>query len=93
MDPSDIPNGHGADLGVSMSELKVEKFKNELDNLHLGDKIAFNATIVSLGDHHHLHHLRAMGIKKIPGHMELHAHAHTDGRYKLKVAMNETELT
>lgn len=76
MDQSDIPNGEGADLGVTMSEINVERFGDEIESLHLGDHVRFNGTLLSLGDRHHLHHLRAFGIKKIDGHMDVHAHAH-----------------
>ena len=93
MDVPDIPDGHGADLGVSMSEMNVEKFAPTLESLHLGDKIAFNATLISIGDTHHLHHLRAWGLKKIDGHADVHLHAHKTGRYKLKQEFDEAELS
>jgi len=54
-----------------------------IENLHIGDHVAFNATLISLGDRHHLHHLRAFNIEKVEGHMDVQAHAHTQGRYKL----------
>lgn len=91
MNVSDITNGHGADLGVTFSELNLERHSDVIDSLHIGDHIAFNATILSLGDSHHLHHLRAFDIKKIDGHMDVQAHTHNTGRYKLKLAHNETE--
>ena len=46
----DIPDSHGADLGVTLSESNIEKYSNVIDNLHIGDHIAFNATLISLGD-------------------------------------------
>ena len=46
----------------------------------------FNATIISLGDRNHLHHLRAFGIEVMEGHKDLHAFVHTSGRYKLKLS-------
>jgi hypothetical protein len=52
----------------------------------MGDKVRFNATIVGLGDSHHIHHLRAFGIEKIDGHMDVWAHTHNTGRYKIKLA-------
>ena len=91
MELSDIPHGEGADFGVTMSEFNVERFGDEIEQLHLGDHITFNGTLISLGDRHHLHHIRAFGIKKIDGHMDVHAHAHSQGRYKLKVEHNITE--
>ena len=93
MEAPDIPDGHGADLGITLSQMNVEKFATVLDEIHIGDKIAFNATLISMGDTHHLHHLRAWGLKKIDGHMDLHAHAHSNGRYHIKQNLNETELS
>ena len=61
-----------------------------IEELHIGDHIVFNATLVSLGDRHHLHHLRAFDIEKVEGHMDVQAHAQSAGRYKLKLAHNES---
>lgn len=91
METPDIPEGEGADLGVTMSEGNVERFSKELESLHIGDHVRFNGTMISIGDRHHLHHIRAFGIEKIDGHMEVHAHAHSAGRYKLKLQHNITE--
>ena len=91
MDDPDIPDGHGADIGLTFSELGLERHSEVIENLHIGDHIKFNGTMISLGDTHHLHHLRAFGIEKIDGHMDVQAHAHTSGRYKLKLAHNETD--
>ena len=93
MEIPDMPEGNGADIGLSMSEANVEKYADEIDNLQIGDKIAFNATLISLGDRNHLHHLRAFNIKKTEGHMDLHGHAHIQGRYKVKQNNNETILS
>lgn len=62
MEIPDIPDGHGADVGVTLSESNIEKYAETIDSLHIGDHITFNATIMSLGDKVHLHHLRAFGI-------------------------------
>ena len=91
MEESDIPNGLGADLGVTLSESNLEKYSETIESLHIGDHIRFNATIISLGDRHHLHHLRAFGIEKIDGHMDVQAHAHSGGRYKLQLEHNVTD--
>ena len=91
MDESDIPDGLGADLGVTLSESNLEKNAPIIENLHIGDHINFNATLISLGDRHHLHHLRAFNIEKIEGHKDVQAHAHAGGRYKLKLEHNTTE--
>ena len=71
METSDMPDGHGADLGVTLSEHNLEKFSEVIEDLHIGDHISFNSTLLSLGDKHHLHHLRAFGIEKIPGHLDV----------------------
>jgi hypothetical protein len=91
METPDMPDGHGADVGVTLSEHNLEKYSEVIEDLHIGDHIAVNATLLSLGDKHHLHHLRAFNIAKIPGHMDVQAHAHSSGRYKLKLAHNETD--
>jgi len=91
MEEVDMPGGHGADLGVTLSPANLERYSETIDSLHIGDHIAFNATIVSLGDRHHLHHVRAFQIEKVEGHREVQAHAHTTGRYKLALHHNITD--
>ena len=71
MDESDIPDGVGADLGVTLSEGNLERNAEVIESLHIGDHINFNATLISLGDRHHLHHLRAFNIEKIEGHKDV----------------------
>lgn len=90
MNSSDISGGHGADIGLTFSEPSLERHSEVIESLHMGDHVRFNATMISLGDRHHLHHLRAFDIQKIDGHMDVHAHAHSQGRYKLKFD-NSTE--
>ena len=91
MEPSDIPDGHGADIGITFSEAGLEKHGDIIEDLHIGDHIKFNATMISLGDRHHLHHLRAFDIAKVSGHMDVQAHTHSSGRYKLKLAHDESD--
>lgn len=62
METSDIPDSHGADIGITFSEMSLEKHGDIIEDLHIGDHIKFNATMISLGDRHHLHHLRAFDI-------------------------------
>lgn len=64
-------------------------YKNEIDKLHRGDHIRFNATILSMGDTQHLHHLHAFSIEKIEGHKDVDAHVHAGGRYKFKTVQHE----
>ena len=80
-----MPESEGADIGITFNEFNLEKFSGVIDNLHIGDHISFNATIKSLGDSVHIHHLRAFGIEKIDGHQNVHAYTHSQGRYKLKL--------
>jgi hypothetical protein len=76
MDPEDQNGGHGADLGLSLSERVLTQYKGVIDNLHRGDHIRFNATILSMGDTSHLHHLHAFAFEKLPGHKDVEAHIH-----------------
>jgi len=62
MDPDDTVDHHGPDLGLTFSERSLERHAKEIEDLHIGDAIKFNATLLSLGDRHHLHQLRAFDI-------------------------------
>jgi len=62
MNSSDIGAGEGADIGLTFSEPSLERHSEVIEGLHIGDHINFNATLISMGDRHHLHHLRAFGI-------------------------------
>jgi len=31
MEPSDMPDGHGADIGVTMSEMNLDRYSEEID--------------------------------------------------------------
>ena len=42
-----------------------------------------------MGDSHPLHHLHTFAIKKLPGHKDVEAHAHANGRYKVRKGSNE----
>ena len=91
MDPPEAEGNHGPDLGLSLSERALVKNKDEIDVFKKGDHVRFNATILSMGDMGHLHHLHVFDIKKIEGHMDLEAHVHITGRYKFKVPDSEKE--
>ncbi|TNV84060.1 hypothetical protein FGO68_gene6772 [Halteria grandinella] len=93
MDPEDQTNGHGADLGLSLSERVLTQYKGVIDNLHRGDHIRFNATILSMGDTAHLHHLHAFAFEKLPGHKDVEAHIHSSGRYKFRSVSHSEEET
>ena len=92
MNVSDINEGKGADIGITFSELGLERNIDTVEALHIGDHVAFNATLISLGDLHHLHHLRVFDIQKIDGHMDVQSHTHREGRYKLKLEHDNDKL-
>ena len=46
MEESDIPDGVGADLGVTLSESNLEKYSTVIESLHIGDYIPFNTDAV-----------------------------------------------
>jgi len=91
MEQSDTSDGQGPDLGITFSEMGLERNSEVIEGLKIGDHIQFNGTIVGLGDTHHLHHLRAFGIQKLPGHKDVWAHTHHTGRYKIKLAHDEKD--
>lgn len=55
MDPDDTVDHHGPDIGITFSERSLEKHSAVIEDLHIGDEILFNATLLSLGDRRHLH--------------------------------------
>ena len=71
MNSSDTPDSHGADLAITFSEFNMEKYSEVIEGLHTGDHIKFNATMITLGDSYHLHHLRGWGIQKLSGHKDV----------------------
>ena len=84
MDPPEQEGALGADLGLSLSERVLKLHKDDLSSLNRGDRIRFNATIQSMGDSQHLHHLHTFDLKKLDGHKDVEAHLHSGGRYKFK---------
>ena len=85
MNEDDREGVHGADIGVSLSEHILSLYSEEIGSLHRGDHIRFNATLQSMGDNSHLHHLHAFHIEKLSGHRDVEAHANANGRYKVKI--------
>lgn len=69
---------------MSLSEKVLATFKDDIDVLKRGDHIRFNATMLSMGDSQHIHHLHVFAIEKLPGHKDVEAHVHVGGRYKFK---------
>ena len=84
MDPGDQEGQSGADLALSLSERVFYLHKDEIFSLKRGDKVRFNATIMAMGDSHHLHHLHGFQLQKLAGHKDVEAHLHEKGRYKFK---------
>lgn len=70
METNDQEGIYGADLGLSISDTTLIEFEDVIDLLHKGDKIEFEAMIVSLGDNEKLHHLHSWSIRKVTGHMD-----------------------
>jgi len=91
MNVSDTPDGKGADVGLTFSEFNMEKFADVIEDLHTGDHIKFNGTMITLGDSFHLHHLRGWGLEKLSGHKDVYAHAHRMGRYKVRYQHDEDD--
>ena len=85
MDIDDRSGAHGPDLGLSISELKLLEISEIVGSLHRGDHIRFNATLQSMGDNSHLHHLLLHGLERTEGHRDVEAHAYSNGRYKVRI--------
>lgn len=89
MEQDDREGFHGPDLGLSLSEYILNEFSDDIGSLHRGDHVRFNATLTSVGDTHHLHHLHVFDFKKLDGHRDVEAHANANGRYKVKVTPHD----
>lgn len=76
MDHDDRVGVHGPDLGLSISESMLSQISEQIGSLHRGDHIRFNATMQSMGDNSHLHHLHLYDLEKIDGHRDVEAHAY-----------------
>lgn len=76
---------------MSLSEKVLTLYKEVIDDLKRGDHIRFNATVLSMGDTQHLHHLHVFAIEKLEGHKDVEAHVHSGGRYKFKSVTHEGE--
>ena len=85
MEMDDREGAHGPDIGLSVSEHMVVKLSDELGALHRGDHVRFNATMQSMGDYSHLHHLHLWGLERLNGHRDVEAHAYSNGRYKVRI--------
>ena len=85
MEEDDKPGAHAPDLGLTISEFNLDRLGDRLGDLHRGDHIRFNATMQSMGDHGHLHHMHVFDFKKIDGHRDVEAHGYSNGRYKLRI--------
>lgn len=89
MDLDDREGMHGADLGLSLSEITMTQYAEVLGDISRGDHLRFNATLASMGDASHLHHLHTFFVEKVPGHRDVEAHATSGGRYKVKITPHD----
>jgi len=85
MDVDDREGVHGPDLGLSLSEHVLNLYSEEVGSLQRGDHIQFNATMRTMGDTSHLHHMHAFELKKLKGHRDVEASSHANGRYKVRI--------
>jgi len=85
MDTDDRVGVHGPDLGISITESMLSKISDQIGGLHRGDYIRFNATLQSMGDSSHLHHLVLHDLEKLDGHRDVEAHAYQNSRYKVRI--------
>ena len=85
MEQDDRQGFHGPDIGLSLPEHVLVKYSEVIGSFHRGDHIRFNATIHSMGDSTHLHHLHVFALEKLEGHRDVEAHAHANGRYKVRI--------
>lgn len=89
MDLDDREGMHGADLGLSLSDHTLTQYADVLNNINRGDHLRFNATIASIGDASHLHHLHTFFVEKVPGHRDVEAHGTAGSRYKVKIVPHD----
>lgn len=89
MDLDDREGMHGADLGLSLSDQTLTQYADVLGNISRGDHLRFNATMASMGDASHLHHLHTFFVEKVQGHRDVEAHATSGGRYKVKITPHD----
>jgi hypothetical protein len=74
MDPSE--SDIHADLILSMTDESLDANRFQAMQLESGDAMNFNATFVSMGNEHRLHHLHIEWLEKTEGYMEIPDHVH-----------------
>lgn len=67
MEPDDVA-GQSADLGLAISMESLTRLQDTINLLHAGDHILFKASLKSVGDAQHLHHLHLFDLVKVEGH-------------------------
>ena len=79
-----------ADLILSMNKYDFIANKEEINKLEVGSLFAFNATFVSMGNQHSIHHLHADFIRKKEGFMEIPRHVHSvNQRYHIHTPVQQ----
>lgn len=59
------------DLVITFNEDDLETCKSELTSLNRGDKVAFNATLISVADEDTIHHLHGHQVRKLDGFIDI----------------------
>lgn len=57
----------GAEVGLSFGEHTTRELAPILDQLHRGDRIEFEGSMIQPGDQKHLHHLHGWNVTVIEG--------------------------
>jgi hypothetical protein len=65
-----------ADLILSMDDAELEEYTSQLSSLETGSHFAFNATFISIGTEHKLHHMHCHSIEKLEGSIVIPPHVH-----------------
>jgi hypothetical protein len=86
MDPSE--SDFHADLILSMSDESLEFNRFEAMKLEKGDRFAFNATFITMGNAARLHHLHVIWLEKIEGFLDIPEHVHiVNSRYNVNIPL------
>ena len=77
-----------ADIILSFDDDELRVFAPVLSTLERGSHFAFNATLVTMGNEHRLHHLHCNWVEQLPGKMNIPEHFHmVNQRYNLNANM------
>lgn len=77
-----------ADIILSFDEDELGEYAGALSTLERGAHLAFNATLVTMGNEHRLHHMHCSGVRPLEGKMHIPEHIHlVNQRYNLNARM------